>query len=799
MTKRVSKALPLTLAFLLAVGGAAFGGDNAGVVISFDKSEVSGLGAGESFTINVTAAGMVQVRDVAIELKLDPVAAFNTTVASSVDASGIVFTPGANFAALAALNPVGITVDPDDASLFTGGGSDFLNKTDGDAELGTFTITMADDYDGSESSVTATFIRLGQNSADVDDFLTEALGLAVAVNPPAPAPTIASVDPAEGFASGNTVITISGANFQDGATVTVGDGDENDASGVFVDANTMTATVPNHPVAFDTEGVVADVVVTNPDGQSANAVGAFTWRPNPAPAIASVDPVEGFSGDTTEITISGANFLDGATVTVGEGDDNDASGVFVDANTMTATVGPAPEAGVADVVVTNPDGQSVVASGAFTWFDIPPPTITSIDPAEGTERGGTAITISGADFQDGATVTVGGNDAAGVFVDAATLTATIPAGTAGGADVVVTNPDDLAATAAGGFTYLPVIEPTLSAASATDASVDFSPVGSGAAEDGSDGEVTFTAIFTDATGGPAISQEIIWEITNHGSEPAYLVARLGEWQNGMVLEIPAGSSTNTGGTTGENGTASATFDAEGDRSAGSTSISVTASTTADNSEGESRDLGPVTFTATWDVPVAAELASVTAGYTLDSTVFIEWAAASQTNNLGWEVYRSVDQIRYTQVGDLVPGDGTLDGYRSYSFLDIEPPDADVAFYYLKQLDLDGKSSRSNIIEVALSVRVPTANVLLQNFPNPFNPETIIGFDLVEESAVSLTIYDATGQIVATLADGDVMRAGYQEVVWNGLNRSGSKVASGVYFYQLHTAHFTSVKRMTLIQ
>ena len=688
MTKRVSKALPLTLAFLLAVGGAAFAGDNAGVVISFDKSEVSGLGAGESFTINVTAAGMVQVRDVAIELKLDPVAAFNTTVASSVDASGIVFTPGANFAA--ALNPVGITVDPDDASLFTGGGSDFLNKTDGDAELGTFTITMADDYDGSESSVTATFIRLGQNSADVDDFLTEALGLAVAVNPPAPAPSIASIDPAEGFASANTVITISGANFQDGATVTVGDGDENDASGVFVDANTMTATVPNHPVASDTEGVVADVVVTNPDG------------------------------------------------------------------------------------------QSVVASGAFTWFDIPPPTITSIDPAEGTERGGTAITISGADFQDGATVTVGGNDAAGVFVDAATLTATIPAGTPGGADVVVTNPDDLAATAAGGFTYLPVIEPTLSAASATDASVDFSPVGSGAAEDGSDGEVTFTAIFTDATGGPAISQEIIWEITNHGSEPAYLVARLGEWQNGSVLEIPAGSSTNTGGTTGENGKASATFDAEGDRSAGSTSISVTASTTADNSEGESRDLGPVTFTATWDVPVAAELASVTAGFTLDSTVFIEWAAASQTNNLGWEVYRSVDQIRYTQVGDLVPGDGTLDGYRSYSFLDIEPPDADVAFYYLKQLDLDGKSSRSNIIEVALCVRVPTANVFLQNFPTPFNPETIIGFDLVEESAVSLTIYDATGQIVATLADGDVMRAGYQEVVWNGLNRSGSKVASGVY-------------------
>jgi hypothetical protein len=443
------------------------------------------------------------------------------------------------------------------------------------------------------------------------------------------------------------------------------------------------------------------------------------------------------------------------------------------------------------------DGSDFVQLVALAVAVNPPapaPTIASVDPAEGSVAGGTAITITGANFQDGATVSVGGNDASAIFVDAATLTATTAAGAEGGADVVVTNRDANSVTSAGGFTYLPVIDPTLSAGSDTDASLDFSAVGSGDAADGSEGEVTFSVNFTDASGGAAAGQEITWSVSNNGSESVFLVSP-------EVVEIAAGTTGNVTTTTGDDGSAAGTFDAEGDKSAGSTSVSITASTTADNSDGESRELS-VSFSATWDVPVAAELASVTGEYTLDSTVFLQWAVASQTNNLGWEVYRSIDQVRFDQVGDLIPGDGTLDGYRTYSFMDVEPPEADAAFYYLKQLDLDGKSSRSSLIEVSLSVdaiRLPTVSALWQNYPNPFNPETIIGFDLVEESMVTVTIYDVTGQIVATLAEGNTMRAGHHEIVWNGLSRSGIKVASGVYFYQLQTSRFTSVKRMTLLQ
>ena len=98
--------------------------------ISFDKSEISGLGAGDSFDLTVSATGMVQVSDIAITLQLDPVAAFNMTVAETVAESGIVFSPSDNFPGLISIEPYGIDPDSSDASLFTGAGTNFGSKTD---------------------------------------------------------------------------------------------------------------------------------------------------------------------------------------------------------------------------------------------------------------------------------------------------------------------------------------------------------------------------------------------------------------------------------------------------------------------------------------------------------------------------------------------------------------------------------------------------------------------------------------------------------------------------------------------
>ena len=341
----------------------------------------------------------------------------------------------------------------------------------------------------------------------------------------------------------------------------------------------------------------------------------------------------------------------------------------------------------------------------------------------------------------------------------------------------------------------PVIEPSLSATSLTDVSLDYSSVGSGDVADGSDGEIVFSLNFADNTGGAGEGQTISWEITNNGSESVFLIG---------VGEIAAGADLSVESSTDADGNVSATFDAEADKSAGTTSLSVTASTIAENSDGESRDLS-VDFSATWDVPVAAELASFASRITVDDDVLLQWNVASQSNNLGWEVYRSTDNRVFTKVSDLVVGDGTSDEYNSYSYVDSNLPLADVLYYYLDQIDLDGTTTRSQVIEVLLSPTavlqqaLPLVNELRQNYPNPFNPETTISYDLSTELIVTLTIYDLSGQVIRTLINDQAMSAGQYKSIWDGRDQSGGKVASGVYFYQLRAGEFVAKKKMTLLQ
>jgi hypothetical protein len=119
--------------------------------------------------------------------------------------------------------------------------------------------------------------------------------------------------------------------------------------------------------------------------------------------------------------------------------------------------------------------------------------------------------------------------------------------------------------------------------------------------------------------------------------------------------------------------------------------------------------------------------------------------------------------------------------------------------------LDGTSARSQVVEVLLSPTVvsqlalPTVSALRQNFPNPFNPETTISFDLSGDEVVSLTIYDMTGQVIRTIVNNQPMSAGNYKQLWDGRDSRGIKVGSGVYFYQLRAGNFIAKKKMTLLQ
>ena len=98
---------------------------------------------------------------------------------------------------------------------------------------------------------------------------------------------------------------------------------------------------------------------------------------------------------------------------------------------------------------------------------------------------------------------------------------------------------------------------------------------------------------------------------------------------------------------------------------------------------------------------------------------------------------------------------------------------------------------------------PTEHLLLQNYPNPFNPETWIPYQLSEDTDVSISIYGTTGQLIRTLSLG-FQSAGFynsrsRAAYWDGRNKLGERVASGVYFYQLTTSDFQQTRRLVILK
>jgi len=93
---------------------------------------------------------------------------------------------------------------------------------------------------------------------------------------------------------------------------------------------------------------------------------------------------------------------------------------------------------------------------------------------------------------------------------------------------------------------------------------------------------------------------------------------------------------------------------------------------------------------------------------------------------------------------------------------------------------------------------PTEFALLQNFPNPFNPETTISYNLAESGDVSLRIYNVVGQVVRTLV-AERQSAGRYQVRWNGADDRGVPVSSGIYFYQITAGKNQDVRKLMLLK
>ena len=105
------------------------------------------------------------------------------------------------------------------------------------------------------------------------------------------------------------------------------------------------------------------------------------------------------------------------------------------------------------------------------------------------------------------------------------------------------------------------------------------------------------------------------------------------------------------------------------------------------------------------------------------------------------------------------------------------------------------------LESLLNSKVPSKTRLLLNYPNPFNPETWIPYELAETANVTVTIYSVNGAPIRTLKLGHQSAGTYinknQAAYWDGQNEFGEKVASGIYFYTFTAGTFSATGKMLI--
>ncbi len=197
-----------------------------------------------------------------------------------------------------------------------------------------------------------------------------------------------------------------------------------------------------------------------------------------------------------------------------------------------------------------------------------------------------------------------------------------------------------------------------------------------------------------------------------------------------------------------------------------------------------------------DILVPVELSSFSATF-VNNTVRLEWTTQSETENLGFHIFRSESENgnynRITQ--SMIPGAGTSQSVHRYQYIDESIQTGKTYYYKLADVNYNGILTMHGPITV---LTAPKNYELGQNYPNPFNPQTKITYRMTEPGNVQLGIYNLRGQLIRTLISQD-MPIGEHSVIWDGKNESGQLVPSGTYIYRIKINNFEDTKKMELIK
>ena len=171
----------------------------------------------------------------------------------------------------------------------------------------------------------------------------------------------------------------------------------------------------------------------------------------------------------------------------------------------------------------------------------------------------------------------------------------------------------------------------------------------------------------------------------------------------------------------------------------------------------------------------------------DKGVNLNWATASETENAGFEIQRSMDGSNFESIS-FVEGKGTTVITQNYTYQDDKVGQNQLYYYRLKQIDFDGKFEYSKILSVKLKGDQTT---LSEAYPNPNNRGTVnIDFNTANESHWNISVLDVAGKLVAA----------EERSISKGSSRqtfSFNKVESGIYFLKIENGEERFYKKVTV--
>ncbi len=202
-----------------------------------------------------------------------------------------------------------------------------------------------------------------------------------------------------------------------------------------------------------------------------------------------------------------------------------------------------------------------------------------------------------------------------------------------------------------------------------------------------------------------------------------------------------------------------------------------------------------------DQTLPVELTSFTASLSQQTNVLLSWVAQTETNLLGYHVFRNTENMINTAnclTQELIPASNTSEAH-TYSYNDDEIGTEHVVYYYwIQYTELSGLTSLNGPVSIEVNhttIPITPKDTSIQAiYPNPFQIATQIKYGLHTDDRVTIDVYNIKGQRVNTLVSAS-KHAGSYEILWNGHDLKGAKCASGIYYIMMNTGSIHTVRKV----